>query len=62
MTTVLLYRPDEKLVGGQRQFKEAFKNAVCRMWFNTSMVRNTDLINEKYPWRFVTRDVISLCR
>jgi hypothetical protein len=46
-----------KLVGGPAANQRAFKNAVC-MWFNhVVMVRNTDLINVEYPWKFVTRGI-----
>ncbi|KAI0300779.1 hypothetical protein BC826DRAFT_619486 [Russula brevipes] len=49
-------RPDEAGL----QFQEAFNGS--RIWMNHVLqVRNTDLINVKYLWRFVTRGAMILC-
>jgi hypothetical protein len=43
-----------------RPLKETFKNA--RMWFNHVLkVRDSDLINERYLWKFISRGAMILC-
>jgi hypothetical protein len=46
--------------GDHSVLAEAFKDA--RMWFNHALkVRNADVINTQYLWRFITRGAIMLC-